>query len=99
MQSVSASGALISTEVGIGPSAVMVVEMLAPQLGMAQRELPACVIRAGHGELAVEWTELASSAVSAVLTEAMLASGVGEAAAPPALGRVPFCALAPGATR
>jgi 3,4-dihydroxy-2-butanone 4-phosphate synthase len=75
----------------------MVVETLAPALGMEQRELPACVIRTGHGELAVEWTELASSAVSAVLTEAMLTSGAGEAASPPALGRVSFCALAPAA--
>jgi hypothetical protein len=75
----------------------MVVETLTPQLGMEQRELPACVIRASDGELAVEWIELASAGVSAVLTEAMLTSGAGEVASPPALGRVPFCALAPAA--
>lgn len=97
MESVSASGALIRTERGICPSAAMVVETLTPQLGMEQRELPACVIRASDGELAVEWIELASAGVSAVLTEAMLTSGAGEVASPPALGRVPFCALAPAA--
>lgn len=97
MESVSASGALIRTERGICPSAAMVVETLAPALGMEERELPACVIRAGDGELAVEWTELASTSVSAVLTEAMLTSGAGEVAFSPALGRVSFCALAPEA--
>jgi hypothetical protein len=86
---------LIRTELGICPSAAIVVEALAPQLGMQERQLPACVIRAGHGELAVEWTELASSAVFAVLTEAMLTSGECQGDSPPALGRVPFCALAP----
>jgi len=95
IENVSASGAFIRTELGICPSVGIVVEALAPQLGMQERELPACVIRVGYGELAVEWTELASSAVSAVLTEAMLTSGACHGASPPALGRVPFCALAP----
>ena len=94
LESVSASGALIRTELGICPSAAMVVETLAPALGMERRELPAFVIRATEGELAVEWTELASAAVSAVLTEAMLTSGAGEVASPLALGRVPYCARA-----
>jgi len=99
VENVSASGALIRTELGICPSATIVVETLSPALGMQERELPACVIRAGEAELAVEWTELASTAVSAVLTEAMLTSGGGqEDDCAPALGRVAFCALAP-ATR
>ena len=97
VESVSASGALIRTERGICPSAAMVVETLAPQLGMERRELPAFVIRARDGKLAVEWTELASTGVSAVLTEAMLTSGADEVASPLVLGRVPFCALAPSA--
>jgi len=95
IENVSTSGALIRTELGICPSAAVVVETLEPALGMQERELPACVMRAGYGELAVEWTELASSAVSAVLTEAMLTSGACQGDSPPALGRVPFCALAP----
>src|ERR1700757_3912657 len=97
LESVSASGALIRTELGICPSATIVIETLAPALGLQERELPACVIRAGDGELAVEWTELASTAVSAVMTETMLRSGSAKEASQPTLGRVPFCALAPEA--
>jgi hypothetical protein len=98
LENVSTTGALIRTELGICPSAALVVETLAPALGMQERALPAGVIRAGDGELAVEWTELASAAVSAVMTEAMLRSGSSEQTSPPALGRVPFCARAPDGT-
>ena len=95
LENVSASGALIRTEFGIHPAANVVIEALAPTLGMAGRELPATIVRAGPGELAVEWTELASSGVSAVMTETMVSSGVDNGERPmPTLGRVPFCALA-----
>jgi hypothetical protein len=88
---------LIRTELGICPAAAIAIETLTPTLGMQQRELPASVVRAGSGELAVEWTEFASTGVSAVMTETMLTSG--EAADQmPALGRVRFCALAPDST-
>src|SRR5262249_15623553 len=75
LESVSASGALIRTERGICPSARMTVETLAPALGLKERELPACLARASSGEIAVEWTEFASTAVFALMTESMLASG------------------------
>jgi hypothetical protein len=75
----------------------MAVETLSPTLGLQQRELPASVVRASPGELAVEWMEFASTGVSAVITETMLTSGeAGDRM--PALGRVPFCALAPDST-
>jgi hypothetical protein len=73
----------------------MTVETLAPALGLKERELPACVVRESHGEIAIEWTEFAATGVFAVMTEAMLASGsAGSASARPALGRVRFCARA-----
>ena len=94
LESVSASGALIRTELGICPSATIAVETLTAEPGQQRRELAACVVRKSPGELAVEWTEVAPAAVFSVLADVMLSSGVGERAAP-ALGRVPFCALAP----
>jgi hypothetical protein len=95
IENVSATGALIRTELGICPSAAIVIEALTPALGHAERELPACVVRADCGEIGVEWVDLASAAVSAVLTESMLASGSYEDACQPALGRVRFCARGP----
>ena len=98
LESISASGAHIRTERGICPAERMTVETLAPALGIEERELPACVVRAGCGEIAVEWTEFASTAVSAVMTETMLSGGSGDHAHEmPALGRVRFCARAPAA--
>jgi hypothetical protein len=97
LKEVSASGALIRTELGICPAAAIAIETLSPALGLQQRELPASVVRASPGELAVEWMEFASTGVSAVMTETMLTSGsAGDRM--PALGRVPFCALAPDST-
>ncbi len=93
LENVSTSGALIRTELGICPAPAIVIETLSPALGLEERELPACVVRAGEGELAVEWTDLASTGVSAVLTETMLRSGARAVGSPSALGRVPFCAL------
>lgn len=96
LETVSASGALIRTERGICPAARMTVETLAPALGLNERELPACLVRESRGEIAVEWTDFASTGVFALMTESMLASGprVG-ANEMPALGRVRFCARAP----
>ena len=94
IENVSATGALIRTELGICPAPAIVVEALVPALGLEERELPACVVRAARGEVAVEWMELASTAVSAVLTETMLISGAREQSCSRALGRVPFCARA-----
>jgi len=94
LEEVSASGALIRTELGICPAAAIAIETLSPTLGLQQRELPASVVRSSPGELAIEWMEFASTGVSAVLAETMLTSG--EAVdRTPALGRVQFCALAP----
>ena len=96
LEEVSTSGALIRTELGICPAATIVVETLAPALGLAERELPAGIVRAAPGEIAVEWMEFASTGVSAVITETMLTSGCSEVGCRiPALGRVRFCALAP----
>ena len=95
IESVSASGALIRTEFGICPAPAIVVQTLSADGGLTERELQACVVRTAEGEIAVEWTDLASPGVSAVLTEAMLMSGAREEPCQPALGRVPFCALAP----
>jgi hypothetical protein len=94
LEEVSTSGALIRTELGLCPAATIGVETLAPALGLQERELPASIVRAAPGEIAVEWTEFASTGVSAVMTEAMLGSG-GAGCRTPALGRVRFCALAP----
>lgn len=96
--SVSASGALIRTELGIRPAPNVVVETLGPGLGMQGRELAASVIRANSGTMAVEWLELASIGVSAVMSEALLSGGREREARPMrALSRVAFCALAPAA--
>ena len=95
VENVSTTGALIRTELGICPSAAIVIEALTPAPGPAERELPAAVVRVDQGEIGVEWMDLASTAVSALLTQSMLASGSNEEARPPVLGRVRFCALAP----
>lgn len=98
LESVSASGALIRTELGIRPAANVVVEPLVPALGLQGRELPASIVRAGPGEIAVEWMEFASTGVAAVMTETMLDSGGGDGERPmPTLGRVRFCDLASAA--
>jgi hypothetical protein len=95
MDNVSGSGALIRTELGIWPAPAIVVEPLIPVLGLRQRELPACVVRAVDGEMAVEWVDLGSRAVSALLTETMLTGSANRSGPVSPLGRVPFCALAP----
>jgi|SRR5579863_2932212 len=95
LENVSASGALIRTELGISPAPHVLVQTLAPALGLQSRELPAAIVRASSGEMSVEWTELASAGVSAVMTEAMLNNGGGDGERPmPTLGRVRYCALA-----
>jgi hypothetical protein len=95
LENVSASGALIRTELGIRPAPNLVIETLAPALGLQGRELPASIVRASSGEIAVEWMEFASTGASAVMTETMLNSGGGEGERPmPTLGRIRFCALA-----
>jgi hypothetical protein len=95
LESVSASGALIRTELGIRPAPNVIVEALTPTLGPQGREFPASIVRATSGEISVEWMEFASTGVSAVMTEAMLNSGGGDGERPkPTLGRVRFCALA-----
>ena len=95
LESVSASGALIRTELAIRPAPNVVVATLAPALGLQGRELPASIVRASSGEIAVEWMEFASTGVSAVMTETMLSSERGDGERPmPTLGRVRFCALA-----
>ena len=95
LENISGSGALIRTELGICPAPAIAVEPLIPLVGLAQDELPASVVRAIDGEMAVEWIDLASRAVSALLAEAMLTSGANESGRVRPLGRVPFCALAP----
>jgi hypothetical protein len=95
LENVSASGAIIRTELGIRPGPHVAIETLAPALGLQGRELPASIVRASSGEIAVEWMEFASTGVAAVMTETMLNSGGGDGERPmPALGRVRFCALA-----
>lgn len=94
LESVSASGALIRTQLGIRPANSVVIETLAPALGLCGREFVASIVRASPGEMAVEWTEFASTGVSAVMTETMLSSGGVDGASPTlTLGRVRFCAL------
>ena len=98
VENLSASGALIRTELGICPAPIVVVQTLAPALGLQGRELPASIVRASSGEIAVEWMEFASIGVSALMTETMLNSGGGGGECPmPTLGRVRFCALASAA--
>ena len=95
LENVSATGALIRTELGIRPAPNVIVEALAPALGLQGREMPASIVRESSGEIAVEWLDAASSGVSAMMTEAMLTSGEGDGERKmPTLGRVPFCALA-----
>ena len=95
LENVSASGALIRTEIGIRPAANVFVETLVPALGLRSRGLPASIVRASSGEIEVEWSELASTGVSALMTETMLNSGGGPGDRPmPTLGRVRFCKLA-----
>jgi hypothetical protein len=94
LENVSVSGALIRTQLGIRPAPNVVVETLAPALGLQGRRLPASIVRASCGELSVEWIEFASTDVSAVVAETMLNSGVGDCERPmPTLGRIRFCAL------
>jgi hypothetical protein len=97
IENASATGALIRTELGICPAPTIVVETLSPALVVTERELPASIVRTANGEIAVEWIELASTAVSAVLTETMMMSGAGEQSCSRALGRVAFCARSPAA--
>ena len=95
LESVSASGALIRTELGIRPAPNVLVQTLAPALGLQGRELPAYIVRTGSGAISVEWMEFASTGMSAVMTETMLNSKGGDGGRPmPSLGRVSFCALA-----
>jgi len=95
LESVSASGALIRTELGIRPAPNVIIETLAPALSLQGRELAATIVRANSGEIAVEWMEFASTAISAVMTETMLNSGEDSSERPMiALGSVRFCALA-----
>jgi hypothetical protein len=95
LENISASGALIRTELGICPAPNVVVETLTPALGVQGRELPAAIVRTSSGEISVEWMEFASTGVSAVMTETMLSSGGEDGKCPmPTLGRVLFCALA-----
>ena len=99
LENVSASGALIRTELGIRPAANVFVETLVPALGLQGRELTASIVRASSGEVEVEWLEVASTGVSALLTETMLYSGGGDGVrSMPTLGRVRFCELASSAT-
>src|SRR3974390_1824694 len=95
LENVSASGAIIRTELGIRPGPNVAIETLTPTLGLQSRELPASIVRASAGELAVEWMEFASTGVSALMTETLLNSAADGGERPmAALGRVPFCALA-----
>ena len=95
LENVGASGALIRTELGIRPAANVFVETLVPALGLQGRELPASIVRASSGEIEVEWLEVASTEVSALMTETMLPSGAGDGDRPMlTLGRVRFCELA-----
>ena len=91
----SASGASIRTELGICPAARIRIETLTPAGGLKPQEVPACIVRAKPGEIAIEWAEFASPAVFALMAETMLTGGTDPVRAVPALGRVRFCALAP----
>ena len=95
LENVSSSGALIRTELGIRPAASVFVETLLPALGLPGRALPASIVRASSGEIEVEWLEVASTDVSALMTETMLNSAGGDGDRPkPTLGHVRFCELA-----
>src|SRR5215475_12069038 len=69
LESVSASGAIIRTELGIRPAPNLTIEALSPAHNLEGRELEAFVVRASSGEMAVEWIEFGSTGVSAVMTE------------------------------
>ena len=95
LQNVSASGALIRTELGICPAPNVAVETRTPVLGLQSREFPASIVRASSGEIADEWMEFASTGACAVMAETILNSAGGDGEGPtPTLGCVPFCALA-----
>ena len=95
IENVSAIGAVIRTELGIRPATNVFVETLVPALGPQSRGLPAYIVRASCGAIEVEWLELASTDVSALMTETMLNSRGGDGDSPmPTLGRVRFCELA-----
>jgi hypothetical protein len=95
LENISATGALIRTELGIRPAPNVVIEALAPALGLQGCELPASIVRESTGAIAVEWMELASVGVSAVMTDSMLSGRGGDSERSlPARGRVAFCALA-----
>jgi hypothetical protein len=80
-------------ELGTRPAANIAVQTL--DAGAEGGELPAHLVRAGCGKMALEWAESASPAVSALLAEAALNSAAGNGERPmPSLGRVRFCALA-----
>jgi len=91
MENVSASGALLRTELGICPAPNIVVEMpLSTVAGC--RQLPASVVRADAGAIAVEWLEWPSADVSAVMAETVLHGAEVDGEQPRlTLGRVPFC--------
>lgn len=93
LQNVSASGALIRAQLGIRPAHNVVVETQGAGPCLQGRELPASIVRASAGEMAVEWMEFAPPALSALMVEAMLNSVGGEELAP-TLARVRFCPLA-----
>ncbi len=95
VENLSASGALIRTESGIRPLPGIVVETLTPALGLSSLELPARIVREAPGEIAVEWTSFASTAVRAVLTENQLTGARSEHAdRTRALGAARSCPLA-----
>ena len=97
LENISASGALIRTELGVRPATNVFVETLVSALGVQGRELPASIVQASSGKIEIEWLELASTDVSALMTETILNSGGGEGDRPmPTLGRVRFCELASG---
>ena len=92
VENISASGALIKTELGIRPSTTIAVETLSTALGRKSCELRACIVRDSPGEIAVEWTD-SPTEVFGVLTEIMLSGNAASESERPALGRVRFCAL------
>jgi len=95
LENVSSTGASLKTELGIQPANSVVLEVLSPVLGLQGRELPASIVRARPGEVAVEWMEFASTDVAAMMTETMLFSRNGADPSPNFVpGRVRFCALA-----
>jgi hypothetical protein len=74
----------------------MTVEPLIPALGLKGRELPASLVRARSGEVAIEWADFASRTVFGLMTETLLTGGSDQSEGEmPALGRVRFCARAP----